>query len=121
MIRMRTGHKTLESMIETAEKRGVSRRGNWEVSYTEYKNQYVNGKYYKLLGYYRIYHWGTLILEIDMKQYDYHYAPIYTAPYVYGQSVSDARGINAVLTYFGIGTRYTYKPVNGGFQKVENN
>lgn len=117
---MRTGHKTLTSMVEVASAHGESKRGNWLVEYS------VKGVgLYKDLGYkkeeikigtYCIYHWGTLILEIEehgniIQGYRYHINK------VYGQSVSDARAINAILDYFGIGgTRYTFKPVNGGFQ-----
>ncbi len=112
---MRTGHKTLISMIESAEKRGQSKRGNWQVTYwKELKHSSIQ------FGYYRIYHWGTLVLEITETENHTRHTTEYAKSYVYGESVSDARGINAVLDYFGIGKkRYTYKPVNGGFMEVE--
>jgi len=116
-----TGHKTLISMLEVAENRGESKRGNWLVEYNvQGLGEIVDLGYKKVekkKGYYRIYHWGTLILEINELSAGVNYQ--YKVTKVYGQSVSDARGINAVLQYFGIYDKlYTYKPVNGGFQEV---
>jgi len=111
-------------MVEVAENKGFSKRGNWLV---EYEVKGLGG--YKDLGYkkierkiahYRIYHWGTLVLEIRETQKDYGYGHQYCITDIYGESVSDARGINAALDYFGIGgMRYTYRPVNGGFIGIE--
>jgi len=110
-------------MVEVAESRGESKRGNWLVEYSVKGLEGTIDLGYKKIerkqAFYRIYHWGKLILEIEERQKDIGYGHTYHVDYIYGESVSDARAINALLDYFGIGSkRYTFKPVNGGFQEV---
>jgi hypothetical protein len=61
-----------------------------------------------------LYHYGTLTAEVWL-------ADTPQVLHVYGQSRSDADSVNTFLDYFGIKERYTYRPVNGGFQEVEAN
>lgn len=116
-------HKTLESMIETAQNRGTSTRKSWTVDFEVTGTGIMYDLGYKKeeqrIETYTIIHYGTPILVIKrvgslMKGYkqDIHYT--------YGESKSDADAINAVLQYFGINSkRFTFKPVNGGFQEVK--
>lgn len=87
-------HKTLELLVGRSTIKGIAKSGNWKV---EYEN-----------GVYSVYHWDTLVLRINSMGYDV----------VYGESKSDADGINAMLDWFGHSDRYTYRPVNGGFMQV---
>jgi len=117
MIKM-TGHKTLTNMVDVAVNRGFSKRGNWLVEYSE-NTKASQDTIKTIIGTYRIYHWGTLILEVEEHKTKNKWYKDQYINKVYGESVSDARGINAVLEHLGIYTRrYTFKPVNGGFQEV---
>lgn len=116
-------HKTLETMVEVAQNKGVSKRKSWEVSYTVMP---IGGyddlgfkKVEKKEGLWTVYHYGTIILQIRQTG-NLYTGHNYTVDYVYGISKSDADAINALLEYFGIYSKqYTYKPVNGGFQEVQ--
>lgn len=59
----------------------------------------------------QLYHYGTLTAEVWI-------ASEPALIHAYGESRSDADSVNTFLDYFRIGKRYTYKPVNGGFQEV---
>lgn len=60
----------------------------------------------------QLYHYGTLTAEVWIAS-----EPVLI--YTYGESKSDADSVNTFLNHFRIDTRYTYKPVNGGFMEVE--
>ena len=116
-------HITLESMVDTAENKGNSKRGPWEVVYTRDVplNEELSYKPYpKAIEGYKFYHYGTLILTIDrfgnlFEGYETEYEIIY------GESKSDSDAINAMLEYFGIDdVRTTFRPVNGGFIILDN-
>jgi hypothetical protein len=112
-------HKTLESMIESAEKWGRSRRRNWAVYYDVeplHSQTNVSFKYVEdLEAQYMIQHYGVTVLTL-VRRGNLYTGHQYDVKYVYGESRSDADAINAVLEYFGI-RRYkaSYRPVNGGF------
>ncbi len=61
---------------------------------------------------YTIYHYGTEIARISDRNgyWELHY--------YYGESKSDADALNGFCSYFGIPKRFTYRPVNGGFQEI---
>ena len=116
-------HKTLESMIETAKNRGTDTRKSWTVDFEVKGTGIMHDLGYKKEEQkdetYTIIHYGTPILIIKrvgslMKGYNQ------VIHYTYGESKSDADAINSLLQYFGINSkRFTFKPVNGGFQEVE--
>lgn len=88
-------HVTLQKLVERASRNGIATSGHWQV-------ELVNGVY-------KFYHWDTLILTINNNG---------GFNVVYGESKSDADGINAMLELFGYDNRYTFRPVNGGFMRV---
>lgn len=59
-----------------------------------------------------LYHYGTKTCEVWL-------ADTPQVLHVYGESRSDADSVNTFLNYFNIAERYTYKPVNGGFQEAK--
>lgn len=61
---------------------------------------------------------------VNLFHYETHTAEVWVASdavemHVYGESRSDADSINTFFEYFGIAKRYTFRPVNGGFQEVK--
>lgn len=116
-------HKTLETLIERAERRGTAGNGKWEVEVIRNGSTVKQDGSEDIIKIYVVRHYGTEVLKIaqyvnNKNGYD---KPITTPTmgYHYGQSKSDADGLNAVCAYFGMPHRFTYKPVNGGFQMVE--
>ena len=74
----------------------------------------------RIIKVFRLYHYETLIchVELDTTVRD---QPVLNREIVkiYGESKSDADAINTMLDYLGFkGETYTFRPVNGGFQKI---
>lgn len=63
---------------------------------------------------------------VNLHHYETHTAEVWLADtpqvlHVYGESRSDADSINTLLHELGAKERYTFRPVNGGFQETEAN
>lgn len=120
--------KTIQTVLQTlamAEARAcfggrtgvakVSRKVVGNVKYDTpqevYRVEYTKTTNYNLVD---LYHFGTKTLSLALGFGDDKHIT-----HVYGESRTDADSINTVLHREGFTERYTYKPVNGGFQEVE--
>ena len=77
-----------------------------------YRVEYIKGDYHDAII--NLYHYETLTAEILLD------GGVTRLGYVYGESRSDADSINTLLAYLNIENRYTFRPVNGGFMRVDN-
>lgn len=117
---MTRAHKTLEVLVERAERtKKEASNGKWEVEVLRREDNNIPHLVHKT---YNFRHWGSLVLRLHelvdtTSGYDkvVHSA---TLVYYYGESKSDADGLNAMCAYFGLPDRFTFKPVNGGFMKL---
>ena len=120
-------HKTLEGLIERANtnQRQYATNGKWSVAVHRYVDR--NDKPGEIRKNWVINHHGTTVLEIEELVTSSGLAPNAGGfdttwntklTYFYGQSKSDADGLNAVCDYFGLSDRWTFRPVNGGFVKL---
>ena len=123
-------HKTLEMLVERAERLGTATNVGWTVEFMREASGFQDTNGRELVEYtYLFKHWGTIVLIITQEKKSNGLAPSaggcdrpYTAPYLYdyyGQSKSDADGLNAMCAYFGLPDRFSFRPVNGGFIKLE--
>lgn len=124
-------HKTLETLIERATRKGEAQTDKWHVmvqrdatgNFTENGNEIINCTYI-------VRHYGTPVLHIVQRRVSSGLAPsagghdlVHSAPVLgnwYGESRSDADALNTVCALFGMPDRFTFRPVNGGFKKVES-
>jgi hypothetical protein len=104
-------HKTLEALarraMDTMDKRYSIKRDGVEVWAAEWKSDGIRRGL-------NIWHYGTLIAHFAGTESSY----VVQLLYVYGESRSDADAINALCELIGEKRRFTFKPVNGGFQEV---
>ena len=101
--------KTVEKLIERAERKGVATSNK---TFRENYYNFYNGKQ----EVYRVEKAGTIF---TLYHYETETCQVDTATkeilYIYGESVSDADSIFTFLHYFDIVLTFGYKPVNGGF------
>ena len=101
--------KTVEKLIERAERKGVATLNK---TFRENYYNFYNGKQevYRVEkdgAIFTLYHYGTETCQVDTATKE--------ILHIYGESVSDADSIFTFLHYFGIVLTFGYKPVNGGF------
>ena len=101
--------KTVEKLIERAERKGVATLNK---TFRENCYNFYNGKQevYRVEkdgAIFTLYHYETETCQVDTATKE--------ILHVYGESVSDADSIFTFLHYFGIVLTFGYKPVNGGF------
>lgn len=124
-VKMTGQHKTLELLLERAErsKQGKSTNGKWSVE-VEREDKGMDDKHRRLaLVTYTFKHYGTIVLQLQHTvSFDSGYyvgqSSIPKVLQVYGESRSDADAISAMCLHFGLIDRYTFRPVNGGFMRV---
>jgi len=116
-------HKTLEMLLERAERRGDATNGKWAVEVHRRTSAVWDDNSETICKTYTFKHYGTIVLQIEefannKTGRDQAIGRPHLIQY-YGQSRSDADGINAMCEYFGLEERFSFKPVNGGFMKVD--
>lgn len=119
-------HKTLEMLIERANRKGTAKAGNWTVHFT----RNATGRQMQLVDNTRqdreifvetitIEHYGTQVLALEWEKFgEFLTSKCPKLVYYYGQSASDAAALNAVCAQFNLPDRFSFRPKNGGFMKI---
>lgn len=129
--------KTLATLLERAERKGEAVKrvreasvmgsgygwGSWEeraerlknspmINQWEVKVTRTMGQVALQVTQYEVFHYDTLIARISDRneRWELHY--------FYGESTSDADALSGLCAHFGIAKRFTFRPVNGGFQEI---